>query len=536
MSIRRFVLTAAVVVAAVAPARAADPPAVEVRLKSVESLISRFEFFGGLAGKGEEAKQFAGVAKAFSGEKGLEGIDTTKDFGFYASVSQDVADSPVVLMVPIKDKDAFLGLFTGKLSITPKKGDDGSYAIELPMLPKPVYFRFANGYAYATFGDAKNLAPAGLISPEKFFAANTDALLAVTVHMDRIPDEMKKVAFGQFELKVAEEKAKKKPNESPAEQLLKEFFMDGIVAGVKSAMFEGKVATFALSVEPKSDDLSVEWSLAPKPGSALEKALKANGSRSSTAAARLKASGLANFTGVKLAVPDDMLPALGKLADALAEQGLASAKPEAKDIAKEALDAGLASLRKGELDFGFAATRPRADGTVGMTAALKVVKGKDAEAVLRKVAAFAPADQAAFTFDVAKLDGADLHKVEIKGAGAEHIKGITGSDTIWFAVGDDLVVVGTDEAAVKAAVAAKPGPVSAIQSDTALAAIMAVQNKADPKPATTEALKTAFGDKPATGSDTIKLTVETGDTLKVSLKVKGAVVNFLRMMGEAKNK
>jgi hypothetical protein len=171
-----------------------------------------------------------------------------------------------------------------------------------------------------------------------------------------------------------------------------------------------------------------------------------------------------------------------------------------------------------------------------MTAALKVVKGKDAEAVLRKVAAFAPADQAAFTFDVAKLDGADLHKVEIKGAGAEHIKGITGSDTIWFAVGDDLVVVGTDEAAVKAAVAAKPGPVSAIQSDTALAAIMAVQNKADPKPATTEALKTAFGDKPATGSDTIKLTVETGDTLKVSLKVKGAVVNFLRMMGEAKNK
>ena len=231
-----------------------------------------------------------------------------------------------------------------------------------------------------------------------------------------------------------------------------------------------------------------------------------------------------------------MLPALGKLADALAAEGVANAKPDAKEIAKEALDAGLATLRKGELDFGFATSRPRTDGTIGMTAALKVVKGKDAEAVLRKVAAFAPADEAAFTFDVAKLGGADLHKVEIKGPGAAKLKAVVGSDTVWFAVGDDLVVVGTDEAAVKAAVAAKPGAVPAAQSDTALAAIMGVQNHAEPNPAMAEAIKTAFGDKPAAGSDSIKLAVETGDSLKVKLTVKGSVVNFLRLMGEANPK
>ena len=238
----------------IGPVRAAEPPAVEVRLKSVDSLLARFEFFGGLAGKAEEAKQFAGIAKAFTNEKGLEGIDTTKDFGFYASVTQDnVVDSPAVLMVPIKDSEAFLNLFTGKLGITPKKGDDGSYSLDVPMSPKPIYFRFANGYAYATFGDAKHIAAAGLIAPEKFFAAKTDALLAATVHMERIPDEMKKVAFGQFELKMAEEKAKKNPNDTQAERMAKEFIMEGVVAGVKAALYEAKTASLSLYAEPKSE-------------------------------------------------------------------------------------------------------------------------------------------------------------------------------------------------------------------------------------------------------------------------------------------
>jgi hypothetical protein len=121
-------------------ARAADP-AVEVRLKSVDALLARAEFVGGLAGKAEEAKQFAGLAKAFTNAKGLEGIDTTKDFGFYAAVTPDVADSPLVLMAPIKDEDAFLGLFANKLGLTPKKADGGVYSLDVPMVPKPVYFR-----------------------------------------------------------------------------------------------------------------------------------------------------------------------------------------------------------------------------------------------------------------------------------------------------------------------------------------------------------------------------------------------------------
>lgn len=532
MSVRRFTFLAALLV--FLPSTRAADPAVEVRLKSVDVLLSRFEYLGGLAGKGEEAKQFVGVAKAFTNAKGLEGIDPTKDFGFYAAITPDVVDSPAVLLVPIKDEEAFLGLFANRIGLAPKKGDDGVYSLDVPMVPMPVFFRFANGYAYVTFGDAKHLAKAGLVAPDKFFAAKSDSLLTATVHLDRIPEEMKKVVFGQAELKMAEAKGKTDPMKTPAERLADQFVMDGVAAMGRAFVFDGKTLTVSLDLEPKSDDIGLSVVLTPKPGTALAKALTANATRPSSAAARVNGDNLAAFLGLKVAIPDDMKPALGKIADALAAQAVADAKPEAKELAKEAIDAALASLRTGDLDFGLATTKPRADGTVGFTAALKIAKGKDVEAVLRKAAAFAPADEAAFTFDVAKAGDLTLHKVAIKGPGGAKFKALTGSDTVWFAIGDDLAVVSTDEAAVKAAAAAKPGPVPAVATEVALASLFAAQQKVEPNPAVAEAINTAFGKTP--GSDTLKITVETGNSLAVKFGVKGTVIRFLQVMGFAVEK
>src|SRR5262245_30269389 len=113
MSVRRFALIVPFLL--LAPLAKAVDPAVEVRVKSIDALLARAEFVGGLAGKAEEAKQFAGVAKAFTNEKGLFGVDTGKDIGFYATVTPDVVDSPAVLMVPVKNEDTFLGLFANRL-------------------------------------------------------------------------------------------------------------------------------------------------------------------------------------------------------------------------------------------------------------------------------------------------------------------------------------------------------------------------------------------------------------------------------------
>jgi hypothetical protein len=535
MSVCRFAFLTAVLLFPLS-ARAADP-AVEVRLKSIDALLARAEFVGGLAGKGEEAKQFAGLAQAFTDKNtGLKGIDPAREFGFYATVTPDVVDSPVVLMVPVKDKLAFAGLLTDMLKLNPRREEEGLFSMDVPQVPKKVYFRIVHDYAYLTLGDPKTIAEASVISPEQFFAGKTDAVLAATVHLDRIPEEMKKVVFGQAELKMAEAKAKADATKTPTEQLADKFAMDGVTAMGRAAIFDGKTLALSLFVEPKADDLSVEINLTPKPGTALAKALAANAARPSEAAARVKGDNLAVYVGLKAAIPDDMLPALGKIADALSAQAAKDAKPEAKELAQAAADAALATLRAGDLDLGVATTRPRADGTIGITAALKIAKGSDVEAVLRQAAPHAPADEAVFTLDVAKLNGAALHKVELKGAGAAKLKAVTGSDTVWFAIGDSLAVVGTDEAAVRAAVAAKPGPGAGMQAETALAAIMAVQAKVEPNPAVTAAMKSVFGDAPAAGADSVKLTIEPGESLKIKLTTKGAVINFLRQVGEAGGK
>jgi hypothetical protein len=527
-------LSAAVLFASVAPAVAADP-AVEVRIQSIDALLTNAEYLGGLLRQGEQVKQFVGLAKAFTNAKtGLEGIDPAKDFGLYATVTPNVEDSPVVLMIPIKDNDAFLNLFTNRLQITPKKQDDGVYTLEVPMLPRPVNFRFAHGYAYATIGDAKNVAAAGLLAPDTFFATKSTAVLSATVHVERVPEEIRKVFFGQIELKIAEEKGKKNPNEQPAERMAKELILDGVVMGVKAAMFDAKSTTLALSVDPMSDDLGIEWTMVPRAGTPLAIALSGNAARKSTAAARLKADGLASFTALKLALPDDFIPAANKLADLLTADAVAGAKPEEKDIAKAAVTAGLAIVRKGELDFGFATSKPRADGTVGMTAALKVAKGKDLEAVIKQVAAKAPANEVAFRFGIAEIGNLSLHSLQAKGDGAAHMKAVVGSDTVWFAIGDDLILVGTDEAVVKAAAAATPGPTPAVASDTAVAPIVNLLQKAEPNPAMAKALKETFGDAPAAGADKLMLSVETGDKLTVKFGIKGAVFTFFRLVGEAK--
>ena len=155
-----FVFTAVTllgVTAAPATAQEKAGPAVEIRLKSVNDLLDYAEYIGDLVGQGEQAKQLSGFVRAMAGEKGIEGVDPKRPFGLYASVTKNVADSPVVAMIPVADEESFLGLLRDKLSLDPKKGDDGVYAVDVPNVPGKVYFTFANKYAYATFREKKPL-------------------------------------------------------------------------------------------------------------------------------------------------------------------------------------------------------------------------------------------------------------------------------------------------------------------------------------------------------------------------------------------
>ncbi|HEY1189130.1 MAG TPA: hypothetical protein VGE74_15860, partial [Gemmata sp.] len=100
----RFRWLAALAVAALSTGLAsAQPkavePTVEVRLRSVNDLVDKFEYVAGLAGKEDAAAQVRELIKALSADKkGIEGIDPKKPFGAYAVLEKDVATSPFVIM------------------------------------------------------------------------------------------------------------------------------------------------------------------------------------------------------------------------------------------------------------------------------------------------------------------------------------------------------------------------------------------------------------------------------------------------------
>ncbi|HXD87112.1 MAG TPA: hypothetical protein VN641_11500, partial [Urbifossiella sp.] len=97
-------------------------PTVAIKLRSVNDLLDKAEYLGGLVDKDDPVRQARGFLKSLSQEgKGIEGIDPAKPIGAYAIVSEDVQSSPVIVMVPIADEESFLAALKKHANIEPEK-------------------------------------------------------------------------------------------------------------------------------------------------------------------------------------------------------------------------------------------------------------------------------------------------------------------------------------------------------------------------------------------------------------------------------
>ena len=74
----------------VAPVTAGDapPPAIVVRVKSIDAVVDNFKLLASIAGREEAAAQIEGLIKTQVGDKGLSGIDMAKPFGAYARLGE----------------------------------------------------------------------------------------------------------------------------------------------------------------------------------------------------------------------------------------------------------------------------------------------------------------------------------------------------------------------------------------------------------------------------------------------------------------
>jgi len=74
-----------------------------------------------------------------------------------------------------------------------------------------VFFRFANKCVYVTAMDRGHIDVAKLAAPEQLPAGDANSVVGVTLRFDRIPDDLKQMALGQIEVRLAEIKGSQVP-------------------------------------------------------------------------------------------------------------------------------------------------------------------------------------------------------------------------------------------------------------------------------------------------------------------------------------
>jgi hypothetical protein len=530
---RKLLILALTAVAVLtAPAVRAAEPTVELRIKAIKDLLPLAEYLGDLAGQGEQAEQGAKFVEAMAGKKGvIEGIDITKPIGFYASMTPAVIDSPMVVLVPVGDEKAFLNLLTGKLNLAPEKGEGDIYTLNVPNVPPKVYFKFHKGYVCVTVHNKAALEGDAILDPKDFFAKPESAILALSVHLDRIPAEVRKTVLGQLELKLADEKAK--PAKTPAESKAKALTLDATYDGIAAILSDGKSISLKLDIDPKTDDIGLSLVFGGKPSTEVTKLLASYAGRKAVAPMAAAKDAVLSLA-VNVQVPDGMKKKYGELVDLLIAEGLENAKGNDRDAAKKVFDALEPSLKSGVLELGAALTAT-ADGKHEVLSAVRVVSGKGIEALLKEFAPFIPEGQAKVKFDVDKVGAANVHEI-VPPANAVP-ENIFGASSLWLSTADDLLVVGfgAKSDAVKKLAAAPAGSSPIVEFETSVARLLPIVEP-QTKPEVFKVLnQEVFADGKPAGKDTIKLGITGGEELKVQFTIKGRAAKFLALLQKRKS-
>jgi len=526
--------------AAPAPTRAADAtatgPTFMLRLQSVNQFLDNGEYIAGLVGQEEMAKQLLGFARALGGEKKiLEGVDMSKPFVVYANLAPEITNSEFVAMFPIGDKDAFLGLLKGRLSLDVRDEKNGLYSVESPNNAGTIYFRFANDYVYGTYLNKDNIAVAKLPKPADVIGKDI-GVLSLSFRVDRLPDEMKKFALGTIETGLAKGKEEKIPNETPAIRNLSNQAIDSLSAGMKAILDDGEEVTLKIDIDPKKDELALEIGMTAKKGSSLAKDMLGWKTRKSVAFGSLISKDNAVIIAGNLTLPESIKKLLGPAIDDLVKLGLKEAPADAIGVLEPLIKGVVPTLKAGDFDGGTALLGPNADNKyTGLTVG-KVANGKELEKSIKEAVAKLPAEyKSVFELDAETIDGVKYHKIKIKEHLDEKTTKVFGDNDLWLAFRDDAVfaAVGPQaKDAIKSALTASPASGSLFKMEFSIARLIPLSEVQDEK-ASKRAAKQVFG-KDLTG-DTFTLALDGGDSLKLRASLKGKVIKFGYLMSE-KNK
>ena len=393
---------AVLTVALAAPAAFAAPdkpdtaakkgPAVVVRVQSVNDLLKTADYVGTLLPEDmkNQLKQGTDFARALIDEKtGLAGVDVKNPIGLYVTFGEEFDGTPpVVVLVPIADRELFLKTLqdTAKLKVEAPKDEDGVYKTEPAQSPFPVYFRFANGYAYATLGDAANIDTKALAKPADVLGGRPEHLVSATLRIDRLPDGLKKMAIAGAENVLANGKDQPVPNETPAMKEFKTKAIDELTANLKEILEGGEEAALRLNVDPKAQEFALELELSGAKGSKLAKDIRSIRENKSVVGGAISSPEAAFSMNLSVGLPANLRKLFPPVADDVVAQALKQAPVPGEVLTKAEplIKALMPTVKAGELDAGFALVGPDKNDKYTLVAGMKVVDGKKLEEVIKE--------------------------------------------------------------------------------------------------------------------------------------------------------
>jgi hypothetical protein len=504
-------------------AQAAPPkPAIEVRLKAISDMAPIVKYVGGLMQQEDAGAQYAGIIEALAKEEnGFDGVDMSKPLGAYIGLADAVEDSPVVVLLPIKNEKAALAALKDKLGLDPKKDGD-LYSVDVPNVPGPVYFRFKNDYAYLTIRSAKSIDAEKLIKPIDFFTDNVSPLLGVKVHLTEWPADLKKTLLGQVEMQWNEYLRNLEP--SAVQKLMNSFLVDVGVDALKTVLADGETLSVKLDAVPKTDDVKLSIRLGAKSGSTLAKTLDGFAAREVMSANALQ--GAAQL-GLQFRTPPETTKKLVKLADDLLAEGTKNA-PEATQLgAKMVVESLKPMLQSGDIQLGVGLPLGT-EKAPNVVAWLKMDEGEKFRRVVQMAGVGLTANGTAKA-EYMKVKVADyyLHRMEFTQTPTKAMD----LSPLWMATSDNSAIfhTGEKERLLKTwAKEAKPVAMPMLSLKLEAVPLMRLATSTLPEEDFYAKMKEHFGGEPK-GKDTVELTAQGGKEFQLDLSIKGKVIAIVSL-------
>lgn len=507
---------------------ASDKPAVTLRFASLDHLRGDFRYLAEVVGQAEKAKQLDELIKSKLGDKGLQGIDGKKPIGAYGWVGSFGIDSKLVVLVPIADKKAFLDFLSDTLDVKPDQGEDGLYTMNADKIPAPVYFRFANEYAYVTLRDKEVLDKGKLLSPSVVFPAGQIGTAALTVNIDQIPEDLREKALLAIENQLAAGKEQEMPGHTPAQKKFRDALIDEAGARIKSLLNHGGETTLRLDLDRKAGDFSLAASVAGKPGSPLAKTIGDLGQvKSSTASLLHSNSALRGELNVSL--PEKLQALLEPALKDAEKQALAKTKEDSeREVLKTLLQGVMPTLKAAELDLAIDLQGPSDKGLYTLLGGIKIKDAAKLEKSVRDTAARFPQ---LIKLNAEKAGRVNIHRISPDKNLDAGTRRTLGENPLYVAFRDNVMLLGAGEKglnAVKEGLIAAPtaGKVMDLQMALGRLAFLAKDDTS-----ANIARKVFAGDK---NSDRLHLSLQGGKSLILRLSFKAKLFDYVNQIDKAK--